>query len=111
MIIGIKRQIQTPHPERKGLNSGKLIDVVLIQIPPVYVPQDFVQILLCDGLRRRLRRGPWRSFRAGPDGAVRWDDYEGLMQQARRWLGDLPPAAARRIGWENGAALFGLPVP
>ena len=31
------------------------------------------------------------------------------MQDARRWLGDLPPAVARRIGWENGAALFGLP--
>jgi predicted TIM-barrel fold metal-dependent hydrolase len=41
----------------------------------------------------------------------RWDDYERLMQQARRWLGDLPPAAARRIAWENGAALFGLPAP
>jgi hypothetical protein len=32
------------------------------------------------------------------------------MQQARRWLGDLPPATARRIAWENGAALFGLPA-
>ena len=32
------------------------------------------------------------------------------MQEARRWLGDLPPAVARRIGWENGAALFGLPL-
>ena len=41
----------------------------------------------------------------------RWDDYENLMQQARRWLGDLPPAAARRIAWDNGAALFGLQVP
>ena len=30
------------------------------------------------------------------------------MQQARRWLGDLPPAVARRIAWDNGAALFGL---
>ena len=42
---------------------------------------------------------------------ARWDDYELLMQQARRWLGDLPPAAARRIAWENGAALFGLRSP
>lgn len=42
---------------------------------------------------------------------ARWDDYEGLMQQARRWLGDLPPAVARRIAWDNGAALFGLPAP
>ncbi|HSC65963.1 MAG TPA: amidohydrolase family protein [Caldimonas sp.] len=42
---------------------------------------------------------------------ARWDDYEALMAEARRWLGDLPPAVARRIGWENGAALFGLPAP
>jgi len=41
----------------------------------------------------------------------RWDDYENLMQQARRWLGDLPAPIARRIGWENGAALFGLQSP
>ena len=27
----------------------------------------------------------------------RWDDYESLMQQARRWLGDLPPAAADSV--------------
>jgi predicted TIM-barrel fold metal-dependent hydrolase len=41
----------------------------------------------------------------------RWDDYEGLMAQARRWLADLPPPVARRIAWDNGAALFGLPAP
>ncbi|HSI58629.1 MAG TPA: amidohydrolase family protein [Ideonella sp.] len=52
-------------------------------------------------------------FLVGSDTWVnaRWDDYEALMQQARRWLGDLPPAAARRIAWENGAALFGLAAP
>jgi predicted TIM-barrel fold metal-dependent hydrolase len=42
---------------------------------------------------------------------ARWVDYEGLMAQARRWLADLPPAVARRIAWDNGAALFGLPAP
>lgn len=42
---------------------------------------------------------------------ARWDDYESTMRDYRRWLGDLPPAVARRIGWENGAALFGLPAP
>jgi len=42
---------------------------------------------------------------------ARWDDYEGLMAQARRWLGDLPPAVARRVAWDNGAALFGVPAP
>jgi predicted TIM-barrel fold metal-dependent hydrolase len=64
---------------------------------------------------------PWRSlltdmperFVVGSDTWInaRWDDYETLMQQARRWLGDLPPAVARRIAWDNGAALFGLPTP
>ncbi|MCE9661618.1 MAG: amidohydrolase [Burkholderiales bacterium] len=52
-------------------------------------------------------------FLVGSDTWVnsRWDDYEALMQQARRWLGDLPPPIARRIAWDNGAALFGLPPP
>lgn len=29
----------------------------------------------------------------------------------RSWLGDLPADVARRIGWDNGAALFGLKQP
>ena len=39
---------------------------------------------------------------------ARWADYETLMAQARLWLGDLPPALAKRIAWGNAAALFGL---
>ncbi|WP_077038005.1 amidohydrolase family protein [Pelomonas sp. KK5] len=39
---------------------------------------------------------------------ARWDGYEALMAEYRAWLGELPPAAARRIAWENGAAMFGL---
>ncbi len=42
---------------------------------------------------------------------ARWGDYEALMSRARVWLGDLPPEVARRIAWENGAAMFGLPAP
>ena len=41
----------------------------------------------------------------------RWSAYESLMADARRWLGDLPAASARRIGWGNGAQLFGLADP
>jgi hypothetical protein len=41
----------------------------------------------------------------------RWSDYESLMAQARRWLADLPPATARRIAWDNGATMFGVPAP
>ena len=40
----------------------------------------------------------------------RWEQYEALMQQARVWLGDLPAPVARRVAWENGARLFGLPA-
>ncbi|GAA5171651.1 amidohydrolase family protein [Viridibacterium curvum] len=39
---------------------------------------------------------------------ARWEDYEGLMQAAREWLGGLPPEMARKVGWENGAGLFSL---
>ncbi len=50
-------------------------------------------------------------FMVGSDTWVnaRWQGYEGLMADARRWLGGLPPELARRIAWGNGAALFGLP--
>ena len=53
-----------------------------------------------------------QRFLVGSDTWVnaRWQYYEGLMTEARQWLGNLPPAVARRIGWENGAALFGLPL-
>ena len=42
---------------------------------------------------------------------ARWQAYETLMDEARNWLGELPSPIARRIGWANGAALFGLPEP
>ncbi|CAD5371359.1 Amidohydrolase [Rubrivivax sp. A210] len=42
---------------------------------------------------------------------ARWAGYESLMADARRWLADLPEAAARRIAWDNGAGLFGLAPP
>ena len=38
----------------------------------------------------------------------RWQYYEGLMAEARGWLGALPREVAQRVGWRNGAALFGL---
>ena len=38
----------------------------------------------------------------------RWQQYEALMGEARAWLAELPLPVAQRIGWGNGAALFGL---
>lgn len=40
---------------------------------------------------------------------ARWQGYEDLMRDARRWLASLPAPLAQRIAWGNGAALFGLP--
>lgn len=58
---------------------------------------------------RLLSEQPER-FLIGSDTWVnqRWLYYEGLMSEARVWLGELPPAAAQKIAWGNGAALFGL---
>jgi hypothetical protein len=49
---------------------------------------------------------------SGPlfDGHLHYN-YEAqspLMKGYRTWLGDLPPEAARGIGWENGAGPFGI---
>ena len=38
----------------------------------------------------------------------RWQHYESLMQGYRTWLGGLPADVARKIAWDNGAALFGV---
>jgi len=74
------------------------------------------------GLIENGRLAPaWRAlctelperFLIGSDTWVnaRWQQYEALMDEARAWLGELPAPIARRIGWANGAALFGLPDP
>lgn len=64
---------------------------------------------------------PWKAllsefpdrFVIGSDTWInaRWSDYEALMQAARLWLGDLPPAMAQRIAWRNAADLFGVADP
>lgn len=41
----------------------------------------------------------------------RWQHYEALMDDARGWLGGLPVPVARKVGWENGARMFGLNEP
>jgi predicted TIM-barrel fold metal-dependent hydrolase len=67
---------------------------------------------LSDEWRTLFTEQPQR-FLIGSDTWIngRWQGYEGLMQDAREWLGELPPEVARRIAWDNGAELFGLPAP
>ena len=59
--------------------------------------------------RELLARFPDR-FMIGSDTWInaRWDAYEALMADVRRWLADLPPPLAMRVGWGNAAALLGL---
>ena len=64
---------------------------------------------LCPEWRALMLKHPTR-FMIGSDTWVnqRWQYYDELMTGYRTWLGDLPADVARRIAWENGAALFGL---
>lgn len=64
---------------------------------------------LCPEWRQLVTKYPGR-FVIGSDTWVnqRWMYYDELMKGYRTWLGDLPPALARRIAWDNAAALFGL---
>jgi len=67
--------------------------------------------VLCPEWRALLLDYPDR-FLVGSDTWInpRWQYYEAQMQEYRSWLGDLPPAVARKVAWENGARLFGLPL-
>jgi hypothetical protein len=64
---------------------------------------------LCPEWRELLLKYPTR-FMIGSDTWInqRWLYYDGLMKEYRAWLGELPPEIARKIAWDNGAALFGL---
>lgn len=64
---------------------------------------------LCPDWRALLLKYPSR-FMIGSDTWInqRWADYDALMKGYRAWLGELPPETARRIGWDNGARLFGV---
>lgn len=64
---------------------------------------------LCPEWRALILKYPQR-FLLGSDTWVnqRWQYYDELMKGYRVWLGDLPAQTARRIAWDNGAALFGV---
>ena len=64
---------------------------------------------LCPEWRSLMHSIPDR-FLIGSDTWVnqRWSSYEELMTGYRVWLGGLPADVASKIGWGNGAKLFGL---
>lgn len=77
--------------------------------PGLTCPDDKGRELLCPEWRELLLKYPSR-FMIGSDTWInqRWLYYDALMQGYRGWLGDLPADVARKIAWDNGAALFGL---
>jgi hypothetical protein len=64
---------------------------------------------LCPEWRALILKFPGR-FLIGSDTWVneRWDQYDDLMKGYRTWLGDLPVDVARKVAWDNAAALFGV---
>ena len=98
-----------------GGASAERVDALFNKYPLLMGELSYRPGLTCDGgklcaqWRTLLLKYPNR-FMIGSDTWVnqRWQYYEELMKGYRVWLGDLPPDAARRIGWSNGADLFGV---
>ena len=92
------------------------VDALLAQYPGLMGELSYRPGLTCEGgklcpaWRALMLKYPGR-FLIGSDTWInpRWQYYEDTMQAYRTWLGDLPEPVAKKIAWENGAALFGLP--
>jgi hypothetical protein len=101
-----------------GGASVQRVEALLGRYPSLLGELSYRPGLTCDGgrlcpeWRALLLKYPGR-FMIGSDTWVnqRWQYYDELMQGYRAWLGDLPSDVARRIAWDNGAALFGLNPP
>jgi hypothetical protein len=102
-----------------GGSPAARVDALMARYPMLMGELSYRPGLTCDGAAGRPSLCPeWRQlllkyptrFLIGSDTWVnqRWQYYEELMATYRSWLGELPPAVARRIAWGNGAALFGL---
>lgn len=114
---GKKLRLIWAHTGIGGTESSR-VDELFSRYPGLMGELSYRPGLTCEG---SLLCPPWRAllikypgrFLIGSDTWVnqRWLQYDDLMQGYRRWLGDLPADVARQVGWENGAALFGLKAP
>lgn len=100
-----------------GGSSPERVDALLQKYPGLMGELSYRPGLTCEGgqlcpaWRALMLKHPDR-FLIGSDTWVnqRWATYAELMQAYRVWLGGLPADVARRVAWENGARLFGLPL-
>jgi predicted TIM-barrel fold metal-dependent hydrolase len=74
-----------------------------------YRPGLIVNNKLSPEWRELFTKYPTR-FMIGSDTWVnqRWEQYDDLMRDYRKWLGELPAEIAQRIAFENAAQLFRL---
>ncbi len=91
------------------------VDELLKKYPQLMGELSYRPGLTCDGNKlcsewHALLLKHQNRFMIGSDTWVnqRWQYYQELMLGYRVWLGDLPPDVARKIGWSNGADLFGV---
>ncbi|MDO9195624.1 amidohydrolase [Rhodoferax sp.] len=111
---GQKARLVWAHTGISGAPVAR-VDALLAKYPLLMGELSYRPGLTCDGgqlcpeWRALVLKYPTR-FMIGSDTWVnqRWLYYDELMQGYRSWLGDLPAEVARKIAWENGAALFGL---
>jgi Amidohydrolase len=111
---GQKLKLIWAHTGIGGASVAR-VDQLMARYPNLYGELSYRPGLTCDGgklcpeWRALMQKYPTR-FLLGSDTWVngRWEGFDAIMQDYRRWLGDLPADLANRIGWGNGAALFGL---
>jgi hypothetical protein len=111
---GRKVRLVWAHTGIGGVPAAR-VDQLFARYPLLMGELSYRPGLTCDGgklcpeWRDLLLKYPTR-FMIGSDTWVnqRWQYYDELMKGYRTWLGDLPPEAAHRIAWDNGANLFGL---
>jgi hypothetical protein len=111
---GQKLRLIWAHTGIGGAPAAR-VDQLMARYPLLMGELSYRPGLTCDGGKlcpewRALLLKYQERFLIGSDTWVnqRWADYDNLMKGYRTWLGDLPPEAARRIGWDNGARLFGV---
>lgn len=111
---GQKARIIWAHSGIGGAPAAR-VDELMGKYPLLMGELSYRPGLTCDGgklcpeWRALMLKYPGR-FMIGSDTWVnqRWLYYDELMKGYRTWLGDLPADVARKIGWENGALLFGV---
>jgi hypothetical protein len=111
---GQKLRLIWAHTGIGGAPAAR-VDQLMARYPLLMGELSYRPGLTCDGGKlcpewRALLLKYQERFLIGSDTWVnqRWADYDNLMKGYRTWLGDLPPEVARKIAWDNGAALFGV---